>query len=243
MSVETWTEEESRLYRSLAQVAVPERERQIEVMVSLVSAAEANGPVLEICCGEGLLTAAIQRALPGVTVHAIDGSASMLAETRSRAPEPDLLVTREVDIAAIDWRCFPKPLRAVVSSLAVHHLDGPGKRRLFADIHAALGAGGVFVLADVIAPATRTGQAIAATMWDQEVRRRSIAIDGGDAAFVGFRDSGWNHFHGEALDPIDKPSRLTEQLDWVRAAGFADVDLHWMMAGHMLLSAWKPRDA
>jgi len=146
-------------------------------------------------------------------------------------------------IAGTAWRRFDAPLRAVVSSLAVHHLDGAAKRRLFADMHSALAPGGVFVLADVIEPATPAGQAIAATMWDQEARRRSSRTNGGDAAFAAFQNSGWNHFHAEALDPVDKPSRLTEHLDWLRAAGFVDVDLHWMMAGHVLLSAWKARDA
>lgn len=243
MSVETWGENESALYRALAAVAVPERERQIAVMVALVSAATADGPVLEICCGEGRLTAAIQRALPGVPVHAYDGSASMLAEARRRAPEPASLIIREIDIAATDWRQFETPLRAVVSSLAVHHLDAAGKRALFADIYATLAPGGVFALADVIAPATRAGQAVAAEMWDQEAQRRSHEAGGSDAGFDAFRQAGWNHFHAVAPDPVDMPSRLTDQVDWLRAVGFVDVDLHWMMAGQMLLSAWKAKDA
>ncbi|MDH3669180.1 MAG: class I SAM-dependent methyltransferase [Paracoccaceae bacterium] len=239
MSVEDWTERESAIYRALSEVAVPERERQIAVMVDLVSTAPGDGDVLEICCGEGLLTAAIQQALPGITVHAYDGSASMLEATRDRAPAPGHLVTREIDIADRSWRRFDQPLRAVVSSLAVHHLDGPEKRVLFADIHGALAPGGVFALADVIQPATRTGQAIAAGMWDQEAKRRSAEIGGAADGFAAFRDAGWNHFHAEEPDPVDKPSRLTEHVDWLREAGFVDLDLHWMLAGQMLLSGWK----
>ena len=40
----------------------------------------------------------------------------------------------------------------VVSALAVHHLDGPGKADLFARIWACLAPGGRFVMGDVIAP-------------------------------------------------------------------------------------------
>jgi tRNA (cmo5U34)-methyltransferase len=44
------------------------------------------------------------------------------------------------------------PFGLVVSALAVHHLDGPGKATLFGRIVAVLRPGGRFVLADVIRP-------------------------------------------------------------------------------------------
>ncbi len=43
------------------------------------------------------------------------------------------------------------------------------------------------------------------------------------------------------LDPddIDKPSRLFDQLNWLEQAGFSDIDVHFMQAGHALFSGWK----
>jgi tRNA (cmo5U34)-methyltransferase len=46
----------------------------------------------------------------------------------------------------------PRPVDLVTSALAIHHLDGPGKRRLFESIAAALSLGGRFVMADVVVP-------------------------------------------------------------------------------------------
>ncbi len=40
-------------------------------------------------------------------------------------------------------------------------------------------------------------------------------------------------------DPIDKPSRLFEQLIWLEQAGFLDVDVHWMKAGHAIFGGRK----
>jgi tRNA (cmo5U34)-methyltransferase len=234
-----WTEAESATHRDLSLYAVPERERQIAIVETLVRAADIGGDVLDLCCGEGLLTETLLHALPGVTVHAYDGSASMLEATRRRAGAADRLRTRVIDLAALDWRRFDPPLRAVVSSLAIHHLDDAGKRLLFADLHAALAPGGVFVLADVIRPATTVGHAIAARMWDEEVRRRALALDGSEAGFEAFQRADWNHFRHDALDPIDQPSTVAEHLTWLREAGFRDVDLHWMMAGQALFSGWK----
>lgn len=235
----SWSEDESRIYRDIARYAVPERERQIGLMTALVGAAAGDGPVLDLCCGEGYLSEALLRALPETAVLAFDGSTSMLDATVARCGGSDRLTTRAVDLAESSWRRFEEPLRAVVSSLAVHHLDDAGKRDLFADLHAALAPGGAFILADIVRPATRVGHAIAATMWDEEVRRRSMDLDGDLSGFDAFRRADWNHFRHEVPDPIDRPATVVEQMDWLRAAGFTAVDLHWMIAGHVVLSGWK----
>lgn len=234
-----WTEAESALYRDLSRYAVPERERQIAIVEALVRAADTGGDVLDLCCGEGLLTEALLRALPGVTVHAYDGSESMLETTRRRSCAADRLHTRVIDLRSRDWREFDPPLRAVVSSLAIHHLDDAGKRALFADLHAALAPGGVFVLADVIRPATAIGHEVAARIWDEEVERRALAMDGTKEGYEAFRRADWNHFRHATPDPIDQPATVAEHLTWLREAGFRHVDLHWMMAGQVLLSGWR----
>ncbi len=41
------------------------------------------------------------------------------------------------------------------------------------------------------------------------------------------------------VDDIDKPSRLLDQLKWLEQAGFADVDVFWMQAGHALFGGRK----
>ena len=237
---DTWGGAESAAYRRLARYAVPERERQTAIVVALVRAADAAGDVLDLCCGEGLLSEALLRAVPGATLHAYDGSADMLALTEARAGASGRLVTRPIDLAARDWRRFERPLRAVVSSLAVHHLDAAAKRALFADLHAALTPGGVFVLADVVRPAMPVGHDIAANLWDEEVERRALALDGNLDGFDAFRQADWNHFRHTEPDPIDEPSTVVEHLDWLRAAGFDNIDLHWMTAGHAIVSGWKP---
>src|SRR3546814_13415965 len=98
-----WTEAESALYRDLSRYAVPQRERQVAIVVERVAGAAAVGDVLDICCGEGLLTAALLERLPDARVHAYDGSESMLAATRERARGSARLAPRLIDIAATAW--------------------------------------------------------------------------------------------------------------------------------------------
>jgi tRNA (cmo5U34)-methyltransferase len=41
------------------------------------------------------------------------------------------------------------------------------------------------------------------------------------------------------VDGIDKPSHLLDQLKWLEQAGFAEVDVFWMQAGHALFGGRK----
>ena len=237
MAEPLWTEDTSAAFRDLAHYAVPERELQMETILSLIPQPQGDALAMEICCGAGGLTAAMLDRFPTLRMLALDGSASMLDATRAAAGEnAQRLDTGLIDIAETDWRTPPEPLHAVVSSLAIHHLDGPGKRQLFADIHAALKSGGVFVMADLVEPATAAGRAVAADAWDEETRRRALDTDGSLDGYERFEAEEWNYYRLPGPDPLDKPSNVTDLLDWLRDAGFEGVDLHWMKAGHVIMS-------
>ena len=238
-----WSEDTSNQFVDYGDYFVPEREIQIETICSLIPAA-LPGPhqhVVELCCGDGRLSAALLARLPDITIHAYDGSPTMLAKTAGRLDSfAGRYVTAEIDIAADDWRRFPWPVRAFVSSLAVHHLDGPGKQKLFADLAAALAPGGALVIADLIEPETTLGRDVAARGWDHAVRHRCLELDGDLKAFEFFQDDTWNYYSDPAPDPIDQPSALLDQLKWLEAAGLRNVDVHWLMAGHAIFSGVKP---
>ncbi|MDF1794386.1 MAG: methyltransferase domain-containing protein [Thalassobaculaceae bacterium] len=240
MTDPAWTEDTSAAFRDLAHYAVPERELQVETILSLIPEPVDAGLAMDICCGAGGLTAAMLDRFPTLRMLALDGSASMLETTRAAAgTHTDRLDTALIDIAETDWRTPPEPLHAVVSSLAIHHLDGPGKQALFADIHAALKPGGVFVMADLVEPVTAAGRRIAGDAWDAETRRRALETDGTLDGYDRFVAEDWNYYRLPGPDPLDKPSSVAELLDWLRAAGFEDVDLHWMKAGHVVMSGAK----
>jgi tRNA (cmo5U34)-methyltransferase len=132
------------------------------------------------------------------------------------------------------WRRFPYPVAALVTSLAVHHLDGQEKRQLYADLAAALMPGGALVLADLVMPAGEAGRALAEAAWEGAVRQRSLELDGD------LRALDWNFFRDPGADPVDRPSRLFEQLRWLEEAGFTEIDVYWMWAGHAIYGGRKP---
>jgi cyclopropane fatty-acyl-phospholipid synthase-like methyltransferase len=150
----------------------------------------------------------------------------------------DRFEARIFDLFDRSWRKEYQPVQAVVSSLSIHHMDGNQKSDLFKDMYKLLDAGGGFIIADVIQPANEIGIQLAADAWDAAVKRRAIALDGEEAAFDYFRRERWNMFRHS--DPIDKPSTIFEQLRWLEEAGFGDVDVYWMAAGHAIFGGIKP---
>ena len=238
-----WTEDDSSNFIDYGRYFVPERELQIATICDLVPPAPGPFRIVELCSGAGLLARALLDRFPDARLHAFDGSAVMLDATRKAAGEhAGRLTTAAFDLAATDWRALGGSARVVVSSLAIHHLDGPGKRALYAALAAVIEPGGALLVADLVQPATDLGVGLAARTWDDWVRRRALELDGKLDAFRHFQQSHWNYFADDDPDPIDQPSPLAQQLTWLREAGFESVDVHWMKAGHAIFGGRKSAD-
>lgn len=237
-----WAEPDSAAFLELGPYVVPERGTQTAVVCDLIPEPSGSGLVVDVGCGEGLLAVAILDRFPSVRVLGLDGSRLMLDRAAERARRhEERFEGRLFDLAARSWRRFAEAPQAIVSSLAVHHLDGAGKRELFADLAAALRPGGVLVIADLVAATTERGVRLAARMWDEAVRERALELDGDDAAFRRFRELDWNHYAARQPDPGDRPSSLLDQLLWLEEAGFEGVDVFWMRAGHAIFGGVRPR--
>jgi len=236
----SWTETNSQTFLDYGRYFVPERERQVETICGLIPPVSASAPIVELCCGEGLLAQALLERFPGCLVRGLDGSSEMLAAAGKRLTGfGDRFQPQYFDLASVGWRSVIRDAHAVVSSLAIHHLNGPEKQALFVDVYGMLALGGVFVIADVIAPAGKQAEIVAADAWDWAVRQRSLQLDGNLDGFGLFQRERWNMYRYFDPDDIDKPSPLFVQLQWLADAGFADVDVYWMQAGHAIFGGVK----
>ncbi len=234
--LDTWQLSDTEVFSKYGDAFVPRRAEQTAAVCDLL--ADVPVPhVLDLCCGEGRLSEEYLRRHAAARVTVLDRSAEMLAMTSERlAPFGDRFDLVRADIEDRAWRTGVT-YGGVMTSLAVHHLDGEGKRLLYRDVHAMLAPGGVFVMADLVEPTGVRARALAADHWDASVRRASEEQFGGDEAAVTFEKTEWNYYRLPGPDPVDKPSSVTEHLDWLREAGFVEVDLVWMYAGHALFTA------
>lgn len=161
--------------------------------------------VLDLGAGTGLLARAVARAHPDIELVLFDGSAAMLKQARAALGARASYVLGELgaELPAGPWD-------AVVSAIAIHHLEHPGKRDLFARIHAALSPGGVFVNAEQVRGPTASLDA--AYMRWHERRAREL----------GASESEWAASCERMR--VDRNATVEEQLEWLSAAGFAHVD-------------------
>jgi tRNA (cmo5U34)-methyltransferase len=234
-----WTDQTAKTFIDYGRYFVPQRESQIEIICNLVPTNGEPFRILELACGEGLLAEALLDKHSAANVYGLDASQLMLEQAKKRLVRfGDRFEARIFDLFDRSWRKEYQPVQAVVSSLSIHHMDGNQKSDLFKDMYKLLDAGGGFIIADVIQPANEIGIQLAADAWDAAVKRRAIALDGEEAAFDYFRRERWNMFRHS--DPIDKPSTIFEQLRWLEEAGFGDVDVYWMAAGHAIFGGIKP---
>ncbi len=236
-----WQDAHSVSFIERGRVYTPSREDIASTIVHLIPA-EADEPFtgVEIGVGAGWLTDAILRAYPRARMIGLDGSPTMLDAARTLlAPHADRFEPRPFRLEDDSWlAAIGTPVRCFVSCLVIHHLDGPGKRSLFAACYERLERGGALLVADIMEPTSERARRAMARLYDDVVREQSLAFTGDAAVYEQFRDEEWNLF--DYPDPdLDKPSTVPQHLAWLTDAGFTGVDVFWARAGHALVGGYK----
>jgi tRNA (cmo5U34)-methyltransferase len=165
--------------------------------------------VLDLGAGTGLFSAMVMARLPQARLHLIDVSDAMLAEARRRfagvAPSNVSFEVRDYSESSLGG-----PWDLVISALSIHHLEDGAKRSLFKRVFEALRPGGLFVNAEQVLGPTPAAEARYRRLWDEQAL--SSGVD--------------RHEYERAVERMvhDRCAPLDDQLEWMRAAGFAEVD-------------------
>jgi tRNA (cmo5U34)-methyltransferase len=167
--------------------------------------------ILDLGTGDGRLLALLRGDRPDMRGVGVDFSEPMLRAARERFDGDESIELLEHDLVEPlpPLGCFD----AVVSSMAIHHLEHERKRSLYAEVFDALNPGGVFANFEHVASPTR---------------RLHLAF------FAAI---------GEPLeheDPSDRLLDVESQLGWLRTIGFDDVDCYWKWLEMALLIGIKP---
>jgi ubiquinone/menaquinone biosynthesis C-methylase UbiE len=202
--------------------AVPLAIEQIDGMLQLIEAAHGAHlrNFLDLGCGDGVLSAAIFGEYPDARGILLDHPAEALDAARQQLQAHDCHAEFVcADFSDPGWQRHvapDAPFDAVVSGLALHQAPDPRKRVLFREIFDLLAPGGLFIAIEVVASTTRwTGSIWDDFMIDAIFGRALREWPGASRADVA-RD-----YFARAENSI---APLEVQCDWLREAGFADVD-------------------
>jgi SAM-dependent methyltransferase len=151
---------------------------------------------LDLGTGDGRMLALVRSRHPEATAIGLDSSEPMLARAAERFDGDPLVELRRRRLE--QPLAESGPFDAVVSGLAIHHLEDERKRELFGEIHALLAPEGVFANLDLVSSAS--------PRLHERFRRQ-----------IGRAED----------DPTDRLAGLAEQLKWLRDAGFGEADCHF----------------
>jgi trans-aconitate methyltransferase len=189
----------------------------LDIIGEWAAGAASPPALLDLGAGTGLFSAMVAERLAGAKLHLVDAAEAMLAEARQRfASTP-----HNVSFAVRDYAegSLGGPWDIVISALSIHHLADDAKRRLFARVFDALRPGGLFVNADQVLGPTPVAEARYRRLWDKAVLASGVDRREYERAVERMR--------------YDRCAPLDAQLDWMRAAGFREVDCafkHWRFA-------------
>ena len=183
--------------------------------------------VLELGAGTGGLTAKLLTRFPESTVLAADHSEQMLVEAERKLETFGDRVELAQGAFPDDYPTETDEFDLVVSSLAIHHLEEDEKKALFDAILAALKPGGWFINGDVVQFDAPHLEELSGDMIENWVRSKGWE----EADFM----DEW-----EASDDYDDPSTLTDQLLWLREAGFEAVTSIWQYYNFAVYGGQKP---
>jgi tRNA (cmo5U34)-methyltransferase len=179
--------------------------------------------ILDLGAGSGILAELVRRHHPAAHVHLLDFSEAMLDRARLR-----LTGDNKVTFEIADYRTAPlgEGYDAIVSALSIHHLEHEGKRKLFARLVAALKPGGIFINAEQVAGPTPHLEEVYKRLWLEQVRAAG-------ATEQQIADSLYRQAD-------DRSAPVEEQLQWMRAVGFLDVDCWFKDNRFAVLSGVRP---
>jgi len=181
--------------------------------------------VLELGVGTGALTLALLQTFPHAEVVGIDVSPRMIAAARRRLrPFRDRveLVAGRLE-AAWEGR-----YDAVVSALAIHHLEDREKWRLFRRVHRSLAPGGYFGDGDDHLPED--------PVFDSRYAQIAFAELGGRAPRSSYRAPQlvW-HEH----ERFDHPCTVAAEVTALERARFPHVGVPWRYFGQAVVWAYR----
>jgi tRNA (cmo5U34)-methyltransferase len=178
------------------------------------------GRVLDLGAGTGLMSEAVLSRYPQAEMVLIDGAAEMVEQAPARLGGSVRTIVADMRDSLPDG-----PFDAVVSALAIHHLEHPDKQDLYRRILTVLRPGGAFVNAEHVGGPTPWLERTYRRLW----REACLAAGASETEIL----------DAEGRMAMDRSTDIATQLGWMGEAGLADCDCFFKQYHFAVLAGWR----
>ncbi|HMK53372.1 MAG TPA: methyltransferase domain-containing protein [Methanobacteriaceae archaeon] len=211
-NVKNHFQEEAEIFDGLIKTLIPHYQDMIRALVcTLPFHSQEEITILDIGSGTGNVSLALKERFPNAHITCLDLAEKMIQQTRAKMNDYS-----DVNYVVGDLRDLntENEYDAIVSSLAIHHLSRAEYQSCYGNIYTALKSGGVFYNADNLQSSSKYLNQVYIERW------KDFMLQHHDSEEI---DNVWFPKHYEE----DNPQPLSDHLDWLKEAGFQDVDVVW----------------
>lgn len=180
--------------------------------------------ILELGAGTGMLTETILYSYPNAKITGIDLTDEMLSQAKRKLKRfKNRVVLKTGNFSSTP---FGNNFNAVVSSLSIHHLTPDGKKKLYKKIYKSIKKGGIFINADMVKSKSEYIQKLYMKEWEGFMRAGKVNEESIKRRLQGVKK-------------VDIYDAFEDQLDWLKRAGFKNVDVFWKYWNFAVFGGFK----
>jgi tRNA (cmo5U34)-methyltransferase len=208
-------------YEQLMVRIVPQYREQHEIIRSLLPNEDRVHTVLDLGCGNGVLSELVLGKLPHAHVVGFDLTEDMLKACDKKLSK----YSGRYELRQGDFLSDPIGIQydIILAGLTLHHLTWGQREQFYKTLFDSLREGGLLICRDIIIDE------------DENVRRDQYALWKAFMKLQGEDQESWYLKHIEK----DHPVTLTNHFTWLRNAGFTRVACHWRLYNFAITTAQR----
>ncbi len=179
--------------------------------------------ILDLGSGNGNVTAQLISYFPNATFTLVDASTEMINLCRNQFKGYDFIYANKY---FKDFLFKEENYDLIVAGFSLHHCDENEKQSIFKNINTSLKKGGIFLYSDLMISKTNPNHSVLLKQWKEFVNNN----------FSDEKKWTWLMEHYEAFD---KPTDYLVQIEWMRNAGFINIQIPFQEEYWTLLQAVK----